>query len=329
MISRSASAVLALAVAFAAAGCSSSDDDGPTGNGGGPAAIAIASGNQQLGAVSSPIVEPFVVRVTDSSGDGVSGVSIDWMVIAGGGSVNFVSNSTNADGEASVILTLGPNAGDNAVTASALGLSGSPLTFTAEGLVPATVSAAGGDGQMARTTQTLAAPLSVEVEAADGRGVPGVVVSWNVTLGSSGLSASSTTTGANGVATVDLTLGANPATDSVSATVSGLTGSPIFFEATGTVPVTVTVEMENIAFNAPGGGDDITILLGDEVRWVNLDSETHTATSNSVPSGGTDFDSGVMSQNDEFTFVADARGTWIYLCEVHPTIMLDARITVQ
>lgn len=327
MIKRFTTAVLTFAVAFAA-GCSS-DDDGPTGNGGGPQAIAFVSGNQQLGAVGSQLLEPFVVRVTDADGDGVSGVSVDWAVIAGGGSVNFISSTTNADGETSVTLTLGPNAGDNAVTASATGLSGSPLTFTAEGLVPTTLLAAGGGGQMARTTQTLAAPLSVEVEAADGRGVPGVAVSWSVTLGSSTLSASTTTTGANGVATVDLTLGSSPATDSISATVAGLTGSPIFFEAMGTDPVTVTVEMENIAFNAPGGGDDITILLGDEVRWVNLDSETHTATSNSVPSGGSTFDSGVMSQNDEFSFVPDTRGTWIYFCEVHPAIMLDARIIVQ
>ncbi len=87
--------------------------------------------------------------------------------------------------------------------------------------------------------------------------------------------------------------------------------------------------MENIAFNAPGGGDDITIMLGDAVRWVNLDGVLHTATSSSTPTGGTAFDSGDMSQNDTFPYVPDVRGEWVYLCEVHPTIMRDARITVE
>ena len=91
----------------------------------------------------------------------------------------------------------------------------------------------------------------------------------------------------------------------------------------------VVVEMRNIAFNAPGGGDAVTISLGDEVRWVNQDAEQHTATSTNVPSGGASFDSNLLMQGQSFVFLPNVRGTWTYLCEVHPSLMVGATITVQ
>ena len=93
--------------------------------------------------------------------------------------------------------------------------------------------------------------------------------------------------------------------------------------------IVVVVEMQNIAFNAPGGGNAVTISLGDEVRWVNRDAEQHTATSTNVPSGGASFDSNLLRQGQTFDFPPNVRGTWTYFCEVHPSIMVGATITVQ
>ena len=94
---------------------------------------------------------------------------------------------------------------------------------------------------------------------------------------------------------------------------------------------TIVVSMVNIAFVGPGGTDDITISLGDTVRWVNNESSAilHTATSTDVPAGGATFDSGNMSPDEFFEFVPGVVGTWTYLCEVHPTIMVGATITVE
>ena len=92
---------------------------------------------------------------------------------------------------------------------------------------------------------------------------------------------------------------------------------------------TVTIDMQNIAFVAPGGGDAVTITLGDRVRWVNRDNVPHTATSTSVPTGGDSFASRVLNNGDVFEFVPNVVGEWIYLCEVHPNMMREARITVQ
>jgi plastocyanin len=87
--------------------------------------------------------------------------------------------------------------------------------------------------------------------------------------------------------------------------------------------------MQNEAFVAPGGGDDVTISLGQSVRWVNLDPVTHTATSSSEPAGGTAFNSGNLGKGGEFTFTPNVTGTWIYFCQFHPGTMVGARIIVQ
>ena len=323
----SASLVTALLTASA---CSSSDeelmDPGKGGNGT-ATSIVVRSGDDQRIVAGGQLLEPLVVQVKDASGNGVSGVSVSWAVTAGGGSLSGTTSTTNSQGEASVTLRAGSSESDNTVTASASGLTGSPVTFTAVAVTPSAIGITGGNNQTARLSQPLAAELEVRVSAGDGGAVPGAAVTWMVTGGSGSVSASSTTTDSDGRASVGWTLGAAVGGNTADASAgSGVTAS---FAADGTQPVSVTVNMQGIAFVAPGGGDDITIMLGDTVVWVNQDAVQHTATSNSVPGGGMSFDSGLLSQGQSFTFVPNARGEWVYFCEVHPGIMLDARITVE
>jgi len=93
-------------------------------------------------------------------------------------------------------------------------------------------------------------------------------------------------------------------------------------------PRTVTIEIRGIAYRVPGGGDLVTIGLGEKVRWVNLDGTIHTATSTSVPPGGKGFSSGPMSQGADFTFTPRVAGIWEYSCQHYPDRMADARIRV-
>ncbi len=89
--------------------------------------------------------------------------------------------------------------------------------------------------------------------------------------------------------------------------------------------------MVNIAFVAPDGSDDVTIQLGETVRWTNNEAAPipHTATSTTVPAGGDSFDSGTLNQGDTFDFTPNVTGTWVYFCEVHPVDMVDATIIVE
>lgn len=89
----------------------------------------------------------------------------------------------------------------------------------------------------------------------------------------------------------------------------------------------VEIRMQNTAFVAPSGGDDVTVAIGTTVQWVNLDGVQHTATSTSVPAGGVAFDSGLLGNGDRFEFTPQVAGTWVYFCEVHPGIMVGATLT--
>jgi adhesin/invasin len=288
--------------------------------------VAVVSGGGQRVAVGRTALGPLIVVVNDAAGRPVSGANVAWTVTGGGGSVSAASTSTDADGQARVAFTAGAGEETNTVTATLEGV-GQPATFTITAVAPAAVAIVGGDGQTARVSQPLAQPLEVRVTAGDNGPVPALPVAWTVTAGGGSVSAASTATNAEGRAGVTLTLGDVAGPNAVEAAPVGL--APVSFSATGSTPVTVQVDMLGIAFVAPGGGDDITILLGDTVRWVNRDAVQHTATSTSVPVGGTPFDSGLLSQGQAFSFVPGVRGTWVYFCVVHPATMRDARIVVQ
>ena len=82
---------------------------------------------------------PLTVRLSDSFGNVISGAQVNFAVTGGGGSLNFASRTTNAAGEATVLLTTGNLPGANTVSAT---LASNPLltqTFTVN-TVPASIS---------------------------------------------------------------------------------------------------------------------------------------------------------------------------------------------
>jgi hypothetical protein len=92
----------------------------------------------------------------------------------------------------------------------------------------------GGDGQTAAVLTPLATPLSVKVVDVNGDGVAGARITWAVTAGGGSLSASATTTRADGTTEVRWTLGGTLGTQTATATAAGLTGSPATFSASAT-----------------------------------------------------------------------------------------------
>jgi plastocyanin len=73
-----------------------------------------------------------------------------------------------------------------------------------------------------------------------------------------------------------------------------------------------TVEIADLAF-AP---EELTVAVGSEVTWVNRDPDLpHTATSDDEV-----FDSGNLTEGDEFSHTFDEAGTFAYFCQVHPTM---------
>jgi len=105
----------------------------------GPATtLLLTSGNNQAGVLGAALANPFVVTVTDSYTNPVSGTNVTFAIAstpagATGQSLSTTSTTSAANGQASTILTLGNLLGNYTVTATSPGLSGSPVTFTAIG----------------------------------------------------------------------------------------------------------------------------------------------------------------------------------------------------
>jgi alpha-tubulin suppressor-like RCC1 family protein len=109
--------------------------------------IAINAGDNQSAAPGVSVATAPSVKVTDADANPVSGVAITFAVALGGGSITGASQTTNGTGIATLgSWTLGPTAGTNTLTATAPGLTGSPVTFTAtaEAITITAVSPASG-----------------------------------------------------------------------------------------------------------------------------------------------------------------------------------------
>jgi len=223
-------------------------------------AIGVQAGNGQTAVAGSVVAIPPAVLVTDRFGNPIPNASVTFTVGAGGGTVGGPpQQTTNASGIATVgSWTLGTTAGQNTLTASSVGLSGSPVTFTATGInaaanqvIPATPSTVF-SGTVATTIAAATGP-AVRVVDNHNNGVPGVAVTFTVTGPScpsaipypgtspcapgkiAGVNSITTLTDATGRASGgDWTLSTLAGANTLTATAVGLAGSPVVFTGTGT-----------------------------------------------------------------------------------------------
>ncbi|MBI2819996.1 MAG: hypothetical protein HYX73_08460 [Acidobacteria bacterium] len=194
-------------------------------------AITSISGNSQSATVGMPLAQPFVVGVTAPMGSPAAGVLVTFAVISGGGSLSATEVVTGADGQASSILTVGPVTGFNRVSASSPGIPGSPVLFTAAGVL--ILSLDSGNNQTALVGAPLASALTVRASGAINEPVPGIPIDFEVTSGGGSFSTPAhTTTNGQGVASVSLTLGLIPGTTTVKASSPNAPASVITFTAT-------------------------------------------------------------------------------------------------
>ncbi|HEY6809130.1 MAG TPA: Ig-like domain-containing protein, partial [Gemmatimonadales bacterium] len=149
----------------------------------------------------------------------------------GGGSLTPGGAATNAAGMATATRVLGTVPGATADTAKAAGLSGSPVVFTVTTNPGNAVTLAkqGGDSATDTVAATLPTPYTVRVADRLNNPVPGVSVTWAATGGGS-ITPTSLSNG-SGVASATRVLGTVAGSQGASATVSGLSGSPVAFSA--------------------------------------------------------------------------------------------------
>jgi hypothetical protein len=102
-------------------------------------------------------------------------------------------------------------------------------------LIPALIEAFDGDGQSSVVGTSLPHSLRVRVTDAAGNEAPNVAVGWSVVQGSGTITPTSSTTGQDGIASADFTLGPELGEQRAQAALDGVSGSPVVFAATGLV----------------------------------------------------------------------------------------------
>lgn len=195
--------------------------------------ISMVSGDGQSGPVGSVLGAPLVVKVTDLTGNPISGIAVVWSA-EGQGGVSQTSTVTDANGQTSVTRTLGPNAGQQTTLATANGLVGSPVAFTHTATAgnASRIEIVSGNNQEAAAGSQVPQDLVVRVLDQDGNPIVNRAVSWVIGQGGGSPSSETSQTDGEGKASTRWTLGPTPGTNTLNAVVSGL-GS-VTFTANGT-----------------------------------------------------------------------------------------------
>ena len=213
-----------------------------------PGDITVSPTTATLNAVGE--TQQLTAVVTDQDGATIASPSITW-------------SSSNA-GVATVTSTgLVSAAGSGSATITATSGSVSATAVITVNQTPTQVQKVAGDGQTANLGQTVATPLTVQVNDATGHPVAGITVGFTVEPQLGTLGSPTSVTGADGRAASSLTiLGAGPIP--VTATVANTTLSTSFTE-TGVSPF--TIELQFLTDTTPAQGEAFEAARH---RWEGL-----------------------------------------------------------
>jgi Glucodextranase, domain B len=111
----------------------------------GPKLLVVDSGNNQTGAVGSPLPFPLIAVVVDEGNNRIPSIPVTFSVTNGNGSFGSakeVTTTSDSDGRVMAFLTLGPDEGANAnlIQAKVQDSTSQVATFTATGLIPGPAS---------------------------------------------------------------------------------------------------------------------------------------------------------------------------------------------
>lgn len=81
-------------------------------------------------------------------------------------------------------------------------------------------------------------------------------------------------------------------------------------------PETYDVQIKNFAFSPA----DINIKQGDTITWTNMDSAPHTIDLGFKKSG-------TLSQGNSFSYTFSQKGTYDYICGIHPSMKGTVTVT--
>jgi hypothetical protein len=223
-LARKTAVTVAALVALLFSACSKSSDTALT-----PTTISMAnSGNAQVGTVGQQLGAPLTVLITDANGAPAPfQTNVTWTLSASGGTISAATDTsyvstvvtqTDGNGYTSVTWMLGTKSGTDSLTATAGGLSTTFSATAQPGAVKALVVQSGNTQTI--PDGTMSQPFVVQAQDQYGNPVPNVSINFTDQSGGT-LSSGSAVTDANGMASVQLTAAASPATYTIVAAVAG------------------------------------------------------------------------------------------------------------
>src|SRR5205807_7835094 len=172
----------------------------------------------------------------------------------------------------------------------------------------------------------LAVPHTVKVSDAYGNGKAGVTVTWAVGDGGGSVSSSSPVTAGTGIASVTRTLGPAVGTHTDTASVNGLTGSPVVFTATAVIaPLTASVTVGPGQVFSP---DSVRIASGGTVTWTWAGANTRSHNVQWLTGPGTLPPNSATQAQGSYQASFSTPGTYTYDCIIHGTSM-SGKVVVQ
>ena len=195
-------------VFFMAAMAAACSGDSSAPKGATPAKITAVSGSAQNVQAGQPVPAPLVVQVTDANNQPVANTLVSFTINSGGGKLSQALDTTDASGNAAVTWTVGTSLGNGRVQARAQFVT-APADFdvTINPGPPALIAQA--SGPVGATASGFETADSIAIKVTDNFDNPivGQAVTFSVVAGGGSVSATSKTTGTDGVARIAWTAG--------------------------------------------------------------------------------------------------------------------------
>jgi hypothetical protein len=296
--------------------------------------IAVNAGNGQSATVNTTVANPPSVIVKDASNNPVSGVAVAFLpsglssqINGTGGQVNLTTNSSGI--AALSTWQLGTSTGTYTVNATATGLSGSPIAFTATGTAGAAktlVLTTSGDGAASGAAFTTQPVITVKDSLGNVRTQDnGTVITVSLSGGSATLSGTLTATTVNGVATFSnvaingtsgttYTLlytasGLTTASQGITPTVGAATQLAISTPAAGPVSGGGPFSTQPVILLKDSGNNVVTTGSGTVTMSINSPATTFGSTSATLTSGLAAFSgAGLSASSGTYTITYSKSG---------------------
>ena len=211
-------------------GITGDSDFGPV-----PSGPVHSFGDGQTGHVGDPLPRAVGISLLDERDHPVDGITVEFTVILGNGTVVNPVTKTDNNGTAKTVWILGTvSRGIQSISANIKGFDFDPIVFSATGLPgPGEfLTLLAGDSQAGQAGSPL--PVLIVVRATDeyGNGVPNQLVKFSPNTGDGSMTPGDIGADEDGKAIAIWTLGAQAGIQEASIWSPGLTGSPVRILAT-------------------------------------------------------------------------------------------------